>query len=103
MRVRFIHLIKRVARPFLIEIIIAGAALLEVGRLVFVAQVFENAPPVLNVQASASFFTHALTNTNLSVQVMIALVAVAVVLAVKDVVKAARMLRNLRGLRLRQA
>ena len=96
MRVRFIHLIKRTLRPFAIEIVVGAAALLEVGRTVFVAKVFENAPSLGNVSESAAFFTHAFTHTHPLVQLSIAVVSVALVLAIKDIVKTVRGLSALR-------
>ena len=96
MRVRFIHLVKRAVRPFAIETIIAAAALFEVGRLVFVARVFQNAPSVARFQEVALFFGRAFAHTHPIVQLMVAAALVAVVLAFKDMVKTLRMLSELR-------
>jgi hypothetical protein len=96
MRVRFISLAKRVVRPFAIEIVVVVAALLELGRMVFVAKVLENAPGLSRLDESFSFFTRAFTHTESYVQLSVLALAVAGFFVVKDAVKTIRAFRELR-------
>jgi len=87
LRVRFIHLIKRVAQPLAVKTVLFAAALYFVGRLVFVAKVFENAPAALDLQAFTAFFARAFLNTEFMVQAMLLAAVVFAIWAIRDVAK----------------
>ena len=96
LRVRFVHLVKRALQPFAIKMVVAVAALFAVGRMVFVAKVFENAPSVSQVSEFSTFFVRAFTHTEFAVQAVILAITIAVVLALRDVAKTISMVRELK-------
>ena len=84
LRVRFLYVLKKMARPFALEVGMLAVVLFGVGRLVFVAKVFENAPDVSRVYDFAMFFVRAFANTETLVQVLVLGTVCAVIFALKD-------------------
>jgi len=96
LRVRFIHLMKRAIQPFALKAMVAVAALFAVGRMVFVAKVFENAPSISEVSEFSAFFFRAFTNTEFAVQAVILAVTIAGVWAIRDIARTVSMVRELK-------
>jgi hypothetical protein len=90
---------KRTLQPFAIKMVVALAALFAVGRMVFVAKVFENAPSVSQVSDFGAFFVRAFTHTEFAVQAVILAVTIAGILALRDVAKTISMVRELKLVR----
>lgn len=89
-RVRTVHTL----RPFTSTTAIAGVAVLvsvyELGRLVFVAQVFRNMPAIQDVFALLQFFVSAYLNTDFAVQLFTLLTILGVAWMARDIARTLR-------------
>ncbi len=81
----------RAVRPFLSGTAAGISVLLvsfyEIGRLVFVAQVFRNMPAVQDIPALVQFFVSAFLNTDVLVQLFLVLTIIAVAWIARDVAR----------------
>jgi len=94
-RVRLIRVLKLVISTAVLAVLTFGAALWGIGKEVWVARIFENAPP--NFDGLPDFYLAAFAHTNIIVQALTLLTLVSLIyLAVEiarlivDVVKAPR-------------
>jgi hypothetical protein len=70
LRVRTVHAMRRVCSNATLSGVIFVLALWGIGREVWVARVFQNAPSLTNIAAAMRFFLYAFLDTRLIVQVL---------------------------------
>lgn len=70
-RVRIIRVLRLLTSNVVLACVLGVLALYGIGREVWVARVFENAPHTANLFASAHFYLVALENTRFLVQVLV--------------------------------
>lgn len=83
-RVYVMHALRPIVSSTMLAVLVMGVSLFELGKLVFVAQVFRNMPAVEDVPALLQFFLNAYLNTDVGVQLCTVLVLLAVAWIVKD-------------------
>lgn len=94
-RVRFIHFLKRAVSPLLIKTVGFTVALYGVGKLVFVAKVFENAPSASQFEGFVAFFGHAFLNTGVLVQAFLLGAIIFALFALRDFARTIAVARHL--------
>lgn len=96
-RVHTMHLL----RPLVSTTALAGVVMIvsvyELGRLVFVAQVFRNMPAVQDISALLQFFVSAYLNTDVAVQLFTLLAIFGVAWMVRDIARMVQVPRVARG------
>lgn len=93
-RVRIMHTLRPLTSPMALAALVLLVSLYELGRLVFVAQVFRNMPAVEDVSALAQFFVAAFLNTEFIVQICTILTIVALAFIAKDLGRGVSRLRT---------
>lgn len=83
-RVRIINSVRPFMSMTALSVVVLFVSLYELGRFVFVAQVYRNMPAVENVSALFQFFVAAFLNTEFVVQIFSILVIVAVAFVAKE-------------------
>lgn len=81
----------RAVRPFLsgtaAGVLVLLVSFYEIGRLVFVAQVFRNMPAIQDVPALVQFFISAFLNTDVLVQLFLVLIIIGVAWIARDIAR----------------
>ncbi len=70
LRVRTVHVTRRIFSNTTLSAVVFVLALWGIGREVWVARVFQNAPSLTNIDAAAHFFLYAFLDTRLIVQAL---------------------------------
>ena len=83
-RVHTVHALQPFVSSTALAAVVMLVSVYELGKLVFVAQVFRNMPAIQDVPALVEFFVSAYLNTDLAVQLCTLLVILAVALIAKD-------------------
>lgn len=86
-RVRVIHMLRPVLSSTVLAALLFLVALWGVGQEVFVAHVFANMPPLVNVAAVTRFFVSAFVNTRFVVQAFSIVALGAFIWLVRDLVR----------------
>ena len=88
-RVHLIRILRLVISTVVFALLTSGAALWEIGREVWVARIFENAPS--NIANIPYFYMAAFIHTNIIVQVLTVLTLVSLLFLIRET---ARLLRD---------
>ena len=86
-RVYIMWTLRKIFSPGMVKVYLAVAFLWELGRQVFVAQVFSNSPSLSQIGENVHFFLSAFTSTDVGVQLVVVAFVVIVALLVRDVLK----------------
>lgn len=88
-RILLIRILRLIISTFVLVALTTIAALWGIGKEVWVARVFENAPP--NLGDLPNFYLVAFTNANLVVQILTILTLVSLIYLAREVVRLARL------------
>lgn len=93
-RVYAIWALRKIFSPGMVKMYLVAVFLWELGRQVFVAEIFSNSPRLIDVGESAQFFVSAFTGTNIVVQGIVVALLVIATLLTKDFVASVRSYRS---------
>jgi len=82
-----IHYLKKVFNPLMFKVYALAIASIGITSLVSVSNVFKNMPSLLEVGQTYRFVSSAVANTEVSVQLVLAVAVVVGVLLVRDTIK----------------
>lgn len=82
-----VYYLKKVFNPLMFKVYALALATAVISSLVSVANVFNNMPSLLEFNSMYRFTNSAISNTELSVQLVLGVVVVVMVLLVKDTIK----------------
>ncbi len=86
-RVMRMYYLKKVINPLMFKVYALTAATVGIFSLVSVTNVFKNMPSLLEAGNVLHFASHAITNTELSVQLVLGIAILVGVLLIRDTIK----------------
>ncbi len=92
-RVRTIYAVRKAASGTTLSIAALAVSLYFIGREVWVARIWENAPSLAHLDAFARFVTYAFTHTDISVQAFFVISIFALVWLAREVARVISALR----------